>query len=758
MIAEVIVDIKHLKVNQVFDYFILEKDLNIIEKGMRVFVPFGSQKRIGYVVGIKDDSTTATRDIIEVIDPVPLFNEEFFLIANYLLENPQTIIAKAFETIISNDLLMDYEKEVTIVNESLIPSDIIHKFKDDKWILSNKDLKDNKILNKLIKDKAIKISNKLKERVLKKEEPYVVLNDSSYYGTDKQNIAVMIVKDKGEILKRDLVNETSVYIVNSLISKNVFKVVYKKIKLEYLPNLEMETKDKLNNNLSNNLLVFKNNANKFNYNLFNITDYNNHFLFLIYLLDYFLKENKQVLLLIPEIFLANYYYEKLEKYFNSNLLFKMDSSLTNRQRYLNHQAILDENKGIIIGARSNVFTELNNLGGIIIINGYDSSYISEEGIYYDTNEIAIIRAKYHDVPFINLTNHISLKERYLIDEKKITNYNIKNDELNKTSFIVDLKEELTNGNTSMVSNKLNKEINEELKLNNNVLLIMNQKGYAPFVMCRSCSYVPTSPNSDVPLNYVKQEQILRSNVEKYEEPYTKTCPKCGKDTLIPVGVGLERLYEQLKRLYPDIRIVVISKDTISNKEIYNLVNNLKGKEKTIFIGTKMALKTIFSNKVSLIGIMLLEQWLKRPHYKGYEETYQTIKMALNITKEKLVIQTYDSFHEIVKSINNDELFYKNELRRREISKLPPFYKLLQVLSEGSSYLKTYQHSFMIKELASSKGLIGVGPTPSSYLVKRGLYRFLLLIKYKDNLNQELVDFIKDSKEFTNYTTKDILWY
>src|SRR5690554_5504741 len=124
---------------------------------MRVFVPFGSQKRIGYVVGIKDDSTTATRDIIEVIDPVPLFNEEFFLIANYLLENPQTIIAKAFETIISNDLLMDYEKEVTIVNESLIPSDIIHKFKDDKWILSNKDLKDNKILNKLIKDKAIKI-------------------------------------------------------------------------------------------------------------------------------------------------------------------------------------------------------------------------------------------------------------------------------------------------------------------------------------------------------------------------------------------------------------------------------------------------------------------------------------------------------------------------------------------------------------------------------------------------------------------------
>jgi len=755
LIAEVIIDIKHLNINQTFDYFVNQKDQSIIKKGMRVYVPFGAQKRVGYVSKIKNKSSLAKREIIEVIDSFPIFNEELFKIVDYLLTNPQTIIAKAFETVISTDLLLDYEKIVKVLKPELIPKEIKNKFnRKGKWSLTNKDKTYNHLLKKLEVDNIIKIETVLKSRVKQKEEAYIVLNKFNYQGNPNQLELIEIVKNYGEIKKRDLIKETSASRVNTLLKHEVLKEIYKPITLDYLTDLNKDEIPKLNKDLNNII----NNISQKNLSYLLTNDFKAKLNLLINLSKKIMEDKKQVLVLAPEIFLSKYYYEELIKYFDENIVFFNDSTKTHKQRYLIYETILNNDTGIIIGARSNIFTQVKNLGAIIILNSYDDSYISTEGIYYDTNEIALIRSKYHNVPIINLTNNLSLKEKYLIESNKKIPFFDLNKDLSKEINVVDLKEELLNGNTKMISTLLTNKINTSLEKNENVLLIMNQKGYAPFVMCRTCSYVPTAPNSDIPLNYVKSENILRSNLIKYEEKYSITCPKCGKNTLVPVGVGIERLYEEVKSLYKNERIVVITQDILSKKEVYDFIINLGDNDKTIILGTQMALKSILYNKVRTVSLILFEQWLKRPHYNGYLEAFYTLNNAYDVSKNNLIIQTYDSDNLLLKSINNKESFYQNELRKRRISKLPPYYDILQVMTEGDSYLKTYQHSFILKNLCLNYNLDVVGPTPSSMLVKNKRYRFLLVIKYQKELPETIINYIKKDSEFINFTTKEIIWY
>ncbi|WP_025724445.1 replication restart helicase PriA [Acholeplasma granularum] len=756
MIASVIIDIKHQNINRQFDYFVLDEDKHRIKKGMRVLVPFGegNHLRLGFVYEIKNDSVTATKHVAEILDIEPIFNEELFLLMEHLSFNPNTIIAQAFETLLPKTLLMFYEKEVTLHKKDEIDESLKPFFKNGKWILKKKDEKYYSKLKTYEKNQIVKIATILKPRNKKRYLNYVRINNPNYEGTLKQQDALLLLKDHGQMLKSELVLQTSSHIVNYLIKKDViesFEVEDKLVnKYDYL-HLNFQ-------NLNEDLKDYLNEISNTNHDHTFVIDQKNSDvdLLLFHVILEKIKNNQQVLIMVPETFMIPRYKKMFEQKFINEMVISLESSQTDKSLYMAYEAILSGESKIVIGARKSIFTQFNNLGLILIYDSNDSSYQSFEGIYYDAVLLSQIRSKFLNIPRILVDSSKSLMNQKLTLENKVTYLELDNHNNDKIIEIIDMKEELKKGNTKLISLKLKETLDDYLNKGKKVLLILNQKGYAPFVMCRTCSYVPLDPETNIPLRYDEKQGILKSNQTKYEEFFTKVCPKCGSHTVKSVGSGIDQLITYLHKVYPKKEILKVDKDSITNKKLYESFDDLEDIQ--LIVGTKMALKSILKDKVSLVAILMIDQWLKLPIYNAHEETYEILNQAKSITKESLFIQSYDPSHYVLQSVKeNNDMYYKKELSIRKQAKLPPYYKILQLKIEGSSYLKTYQFAQNLKIELENHGLITLGPTPSVVLVENNQYRLLLLIKYQ-KISNEVRNLLQNTKDIKIYMNPSMMWY
>ncbi len=762
LVAKVIVDIKHDKVNQLYDYLIKPSDQAYIQKGMRVIVPFTDNNldRLGYVVDVVEQSDLATKYVKEVLDVEPIFDDEVFMMVNQLLEIPGTLISKVFETVISNDMLVHYQKKVTLLNPRLLPETLKEKFnRSNEWILTKSDTIKYTNLKTLHEKGVIRLETILKPRLKKPVVPYVVLSDLSFVGTAKQNEIINYLKSKETVLKKELIEISSASIVNTLIKRGVIEVVLKDIRKVNENDSDARQLKELPEALDVHLKAFQQHLNQHQTILLqgknDVSD-----LLRYHLIESILKTKKQVLILVPERFLISKYQKVFADIFPDELVTTISSDQTFKERYLTNQAILDGTSNMVVGARSAVFTSFADLGAIIVIDSHDQSYVAHEGIYYDAIQIASLRAKYHKIPLILETHTKTLEHVHLINQKKILNIDLSmyHQKVAET-FVVDMKEELKTGNTKMISSLLKEKVDEAISANEKVLLIMNQKGYAPFVMCRSCSYVPTDPSTGIPLNYIERQQILRSNLTKYQEPFHQTCPKCGKPSVKAVGSGIEQLENYLHKLYPNETTIRIDSDTITNKSFYQLVDSLdQNPEIKIIIGTQMALKSVLSKKVSLVGVLMADSWLKLPRYDANSLGFQALSDAKFMAKDTLVIQSYQSSHFVIEAISDDiDSFYKKELSNRKLAKLPPYVHMLQILIEARSYLGAHQYGFMLKEQAVIHGITVLGPVDASLLKQNDRYRVLLLLKYQ-TLPADFMKYLRAQDEINIYASPTVSWY
>ena len=755
MIARVIVDIKHQSINQTFDYLIHEKDQLNIQKGMRVLVPFTDHNilRMGFVYDVIESSNMATKYVHELLDVEPIFTEELFLLLGVLTKNPNALVAEAFETVIPKQLLIHYEKQASLLRADKLPEDLKVFFKGDVWKLLKKDLVYYNRLKNLESKGIVKLQTVLKSRTKKPLHTCVRLINKSYTGTVKQNQLIEILSTHDQMLKKDLVEQSSASIVNTLIQKDVIEVFYEVKKIEVanfnqtikLPELSSVYEADLNEIIENNMYQTYVSA-------YNDTKLN---AFFMHLISRVLDKEQQVLILVPENFMTESIIDELTKVFGPTLIINLKSGQTDQQMRMNHQAILDNEASVVIGPRSAVFTNFNNLGLIVAMDSNNQSYIAHEGIHYDAIEIAHVRAKYHNIPLYLTSSALSLKAYHMVKNKQYKELSFDH-HIHKNIEIIDMKAELLSGNTKLVSQTLDKAIEERFSKNQKVLLILNQKGYAPFVMCRSCSYVPIDPQTDIPLRYDEKALLLKSNLTKYSENFSKVCSNCGKPTMKAVGSGIDQLIHFLHKAYPTKKILKVDSDTITNKALYQKFDNLEDVD--IIVGTQMALKSNLEHKVHLVGILMIDQWLKLPRFDAYETTYDLLSQARYITAKDLLIQSYDPKHFVLKSLSSDDVsYYKTELSRRKVAKLPPFYHLLQLRIEGISYLKTYQYAYVLKESLEKLGVVVLGPTASVLLKSNDKYRILLLIKYQDDLSS-FRHLLMSSSSYQIFMNHDVSWY
>jgi primosomal protein N' (replication factor Y) len=314
--------------------------------------------------------------------------------------------------------------------------------------------------------------------------------------------------------------------------------------------------------------------------------------------------------------------------------------------------------------------------------------------------------------------------------------------------IIDMSLELKNGNASIFSNRIKQRMNDILEHKAQAILVMNQKGYAPFVMCRRCGHVPKDPMTQVPLTYYENEQLLKSNFRAYQEPYATLCPNCGKPAMKPVGFGVEFVESSLKRLYPNASIARVDATTMSSAKQRQTTLE-KVSQSSFIVGTELALKQI-NSKTKLISILLADQFLQVPSYQAHEKAYRLLKELTLHEDIDTVVQTYNPNHKILQYVigNKTDEFYKEMLNNRKLLGLPPYEKVAQILLEGKSYLKTFQDAHYIKSLAIRYGMTVLGPVSSHVFKLKDLYRVIVTLKYQV-MDQDIIDYIN------SYSNQDI---
>ena len=448
------------------------------------------------------------------------------------------------------------------------------------------------------------------------------------------------------------------------------------------------------------------------------------------------------------------------------------SQLSEGQKHDVYKAIKSGNIRILIGARSALFAPFNSLGVIIIDEFHETSYKSEKNPKFSAIEVAKFIANKNNISLVLGSATPSIDEYYKAKNGEYNLIEIKQ-RANKNPLpkieVVDMKEELNKGNKSIFSFKLQDEIKQAIKNNNQVILFLNRRGYASFVSCRSCGYVFQCENCDISLTYHKGKNIGRCHYCGYEREIPKECPECSSIYVKPFGVGTQKIEEELKVIFPELKVLRMDKDTTSKKgSLEEILNKFKNKEADILIGTQMLSKGLDFDNVTLVGILSADMILNFPDFKSFETTFQLITQvsgrAGRSDKEgKVVLQTYDTDHySIRRAINYDfEGFYEDEIKIRKAFGYAPFNNMISVVVSGENenlVKKNIQNMYdSIIYLLKGRGITDfefiLGPNPCSISKINQNYRWQILFK-DDNIE---INLLKGIIKYICITKRDVVF-
>ncbi|HHW92678.1 MAG TPA: primosomal protein N' [Firmicutes bacterium] len=397
---------------------------------------------------------------------------------------------------------------------------------------------------------------------------------------------------------------------------------------------------------------------------------------------------------------------------------------------------------IVVGARSAVFAPVPALGLIIIDEEHDSSYKQEENPRYQTREVAEFRAREEGTVLLlgSATPAVESYYRGQMGLYRLLELNTRVDGRKMPEIeLVDMRRELESGNRSIFSNILQKRINETLQAQEQVILFMNRRGFANFILCRQCGYVALCPNCDVSLTYHGQEERLCCHYCYYQEDVPSTCPVCNSVYIRHFGFGTERVEAEVQRLFPGVRTLRMDMDTTRGKDAHwQLLETFARGEADILIGTQMVTKGIDIPQVTLVGVISADTSLNFPDFRAGERTFQLLTQVAGRAgrgekRGKVVVQTYNPDHYSIQAACRQDYraFYQKEIQYRKDLAYPPFSQLVSMVVSAADEGKTAKAAAQLKrklrtELPSTCRIYGPGPAPLARV--RGKYRYQIVVK------------------------------
>ena len=695
MVAEVLVEIE--KLDKTFTYLI-PSNLNI-QIGIRVLVPFGRQKLEGFVVAIKDEipSEYKLKEIIEVIDDNPILNNELLKLGKYLSKKTLCTLTSAYQT--------------------MLPSALKAK------------------VNTKINKKTVLYIKKIKE--------YTPV-------TEKEEIILNLLSNKDISLKE--ANSISSYVVNKLIDKGIIEKYEKEV---YRLEEEIEKQDeekKLTE--EQKMVISKINLNSFKpYLLHGVTGSGKTEVYM-QLIKKVINKNKQALVLVPEISLTPQLVETFKKRFGNDIAI-LHSHLSKGEKYDEWRRIVRKEVNIVIGARSAVFAPLTNVGIIIIDEEHSNTYKQENNPRYNAIDIGLYRAKFYNCPIVlgsatpSIESYTRAKTNiYELLEMK----NRVNNNLPKVT-LVDMKEEIRKKN-NIFSQLLKDKINEKLNNNEQVIILLNRRGYTTITTCNNCGFTHKCPNCDIPLTYHLKSRKMVCHYCNYETNKLFKCPNCGSTDIKERGMGTEKLEEEITKEFSKAKVVRMDVDTTRTKQAHKkIITDFENEKYNILIGTQMIAKGLDFPKVTLVGVINGDATLNIPDFRSGERTFQLLNQVAGRAGRssllgEVIIQGFNTDHySLICAKNHDYLsFYNEEMKIRKILKYPPFYNLCLIKIQGINATKCEEESNKIITYLKNnlKDEIILGPTTAMIPKVNNIYHYQIIIKYKDTKKiYQYLKFIND---------------
>lgn len=765
MIAKVIVDIPSKSVDFTFDYIIPIRLQSMIQIGMRVIVPFGPRTIQGYVMKITDQPDSnidikKLKEIKEIQDIKPELTEELIQFTEWYNNYFVTKRISMLEVMLPSAIKAKYTKVFSIEDTNALPETLAGKF-DSSGHYAFKAAQQNDDLTQiapLLKQAIVSEVTLLSQNVNKKKQRAICVVEGFNYDSvlnsleksKKQYELYAFLLDEQHrivLLKEIEAMGYSKSSVDTLIRKGFVEKYDAVVERDPFETrvFEQDVKQHLT---SDQQRAFEAISEKIHaheqctYLLHGVTGSGKTEVYL-QTIEEVLNLNRQAMMLVPEIALTPQMVLRFKRRFGDEVAV-LHSGLSKGERYDEWQKIRDGKARVSVGARSSVFAPFKNLGMIIIDEEHESSYKQEDYPRYHARDIAQWRSEYHQCPLILGSATPSL-ESFARAEKGVYELLSLPNRVNQQALpeveIVDMREELNSGNRSMFSNQLRDAIQQRLDNQEQIVLFLNRRGYASFMLCRDCGHVPQCPNCDISLTYHKSTDQLKCHYCGHQEVPPNQCPNCESEHIRQMGTGTQRVEELLQEAFQEARIIRMDVDTTSRKGAHEkLLNDFGSGKGDILLGTQMIAKGLDFPNITLVGVLNADTMLNLPDFRASERTYQLLtqvagRAGRHEKEGQVLIQTYNPDHYAIKDVQENDYtaFFQKEMNYRKIGKYPPYFFLINFTIAHKEMKKVMEaskhiHKILLQHL-TDKALV-LGPSPAALSRINNEYRFQILVKYK----------------------------
>jgi len=773
-----------LSLAKTFTYEVSQAEFDYIQKGMRVAVPFGKSKiYTALVIETHQNKPTLydAKEIHQILDEKPIVTEfqikHWMWIASYymcaigdvyrgampsaLLLESETIIAQKSEAFVDESQLSDEEY---LVYQALQQQSSL-KVQDIISILNKKNV--FPVIQKLI-DKNILV---LQEEMLESYKPKLVryirlqpkyetqdglgeLLEQLKTANKQKEILLQYFQlnavEKKPITVKKLIEaaNSSSAVIKALINKEIFEEYYIQ---EDRINFQAKSQDKV-------LLLSQAQDKAFQ-------EINTHFEskevcllqgvtasgkteIYIKIIEEYLKQEKQVLYLLPEIALTTQLVGRLRTHFG-NKVAVFHSKYSNNERVEVWKQVLDtaEKAQIVIGARSALFLPFSNLGLLIIDEEHEQTFKQQDPApRYHARDAAIVLAHSHQAKVLLGSATPSIETFYNAQSDKYAWVEL-TERFGKVLMpaieLVDLKDKYFRKRMSgHFSDVLIDEITTALSLGEQVILFQNRRGYSPVIECLTCGHVPQCPQCDVSLTYHKHKNQLRCHYCGYSMANPVACHSCSSNQLTTKGFGTEQIQQELVTLFPTAKIGRMDQDTTRGKFGFEkIIDSFKNREVDILVGTQMLAKGLDFDNVSLVGIMNADNMLYHPDFRAFERSFQMMtqvsgRSGRSEKQGKVIIQTYNPEHNTIQQVanNNYQGMYTEQLYDRQIYKYPPFFRLVKLTLKHRDFDKLKEGSMWLYQVMQQNlNMPVLGPEEPPISRIRNEYIRTIMVKIPNNL-------------------------
>lgn len=766
--AQVIVDVPTMQTDQPYTYLVPDEWQAVIECGMRVEVPFGEGNRHiqGFVTALPTElaeSTLSLKSLIRVIDLAPVVNQELLQLADYMKDVTFSFKINCIQTMLPAAMKAAYQKKFVLLDED-------HPVKETYFSQSNEidwDVIEAAgaltLFKRLREQSIVELRYLVKEKVNKKMIRYVkslVTTDNYFVFKEQLRPNALRQHQLLEQLKTTPRETVTFYREKELLSTHL-KTAEKN---GWLSFEEVESyRDPFENHdfpktlpwqlnteqqqAVSRILAAEAQGEATTFLLEGITGSGKTEVYLQSIAE-ILNKGKTAMMLVPEIALTPQMVQRFKSRFGKAVAV-LHSGLSQGEKYDEWRKIERGEAQVVVGARSAVFAPLQKIGLIIIDEEHEATYKQEDTPRYHARDLAIWRSQYHHCPVILGSATPSLESRARAQKKRyellyLTQRAHENAQLPSVT-IVDLKEEYAQKNTSTFSRLLQEKISNRLQQKEQIVLLLNRRGYSSFMMCRDCGYVLPCPNCDISLTLHMDVKKMRCHYCGHQENIPKKCPDCQGEKIRYYGTGTQKVEEELQERFPSARILRMDVDTTRKKGAHEkILKAFEEQEADILLGTQMIAKGLDYPNITLVGVLNADTALNLPDFRSSERTFQLLtqvsgRAGRGAKPGEVIVQTFNpEHHSIVLAQAQDyEAFYQQEMILRHQSGYPPFYFTVKITishpAEQVVAKKSYQIAEQLKNGLSPESRI-LGPTPSGIARIKNRYYYQIILKYKQEVH------------------------